>query len=607
MRADVWDLKMNDKISSILSKIGGVADKVAAKFVRTQGNIDKLGKGGKEALGQLSEFGKGGAGGIRDGLVESLGISPRLGGSIAKLAGPAGIAAAAVVGIGMAISKGVQAAEQYNIQFRQLRNLNLDKTKAELDAVNDRVLRLSFEKGLNADKMIAGVAEVQSTIGDFGPHVERMVARVGEASRALDMDYSAAVAGAAKALSQFNLPLSKVDDLMNSNAKTVNLGVVSFDELSKVQTVYAGAAASANQKVDTANKVFAMLTTNTKNASVAATMTAAAFGDMGKKATADTFKKIGVDVFAANGSMRQADVILRDLVPKFAEMSDKDFAALKEEIGGSEGLRGLLDMAKASGEKVLDVLNQFDQTKVGINDAIEKANADLDIMDDKINNKIHASWVRLGQAFLPGWVKFKSAASDALDWVVDGFEAKFNPIGFAVRKGAEEVDKRLSAGREIASEFFANYENLSADDRVARIEEVNQRAAKYEEQADAAAGTEAGKKLKALAIAMREMAGEFSDALTKQSDKQNLIDAKSGAYAGLFDDKKGKGGATKGVEAITGGGKQVRNVTVNIQSLVKELTVRTATVREGAQDIKKHVEEALIRAVQGSELAIAND
>lgn len=126
-----------------------------------------------------------------------------------------------------------------------------------------------------------------------------MVADVGVASRALNMDFGQAVNGVSKALVQFKLPLSDVNRLLESNAKTVQVGVVTFDELSKVQTEYAGAASSMNQELDTANKVFALLTTSTKNADIAATMAKASFQDIGKGDTVAGLKKIGVDVFDA--------------------------------------------------------------------------------------------------------------------------------------------------------------------------------------------------------------------------------------------------------------------------------------------------------------------
>lgn len=62
----------------------------------------------------------------------------------------------------------------------------------------------------------------------------------------------------------------------------------------------------------------------------------------------------------------------------------------------------------------------------------------------------------------------------------------------------------------------------------------------------------------------------------------------------------------QGINSVSGGGKQVRNVTVTIGALVKEMNIHAASTKESALDIKRMIEEALLRAIQGAELASAN-
>lgn len=102
-------------------------------------------------------------------------------------------------------------------------------------------------------------------------------------------------------------------------------------------------------------------------------------------------------------------------------------------------------------------------------------------------------------------------------------------------------------------------------------------------------------------------AGQVRDRLTEQEEnKKKAQGAVSGSTA-FAPGEAGNPSLQKGIDNISGGGKSVRNVTVNIQSLVKELIVQATTVKEGAQDIRRIVEEELLRAVQGGELALAND
>ncbi|HMQ77113.1 MAG TPA: phage tail tape measure protein [Flavobacteriales bacterium] len=655
LRLDEWRLKMSDAVTGPLDKISGAADRTAARFMRAQDRISRIGDSIKRGFTGVGDVLKGAGSELRDELTQALPLPPQLSRGLAALAGPIGIAVAAAGALTLGLAKGVQAAEAYGVPFRYLRNLNLDKTQEELDQVNRRVLKLSFSKGLDPTTVMAGVADVQSTIGAFGPEVEQMVARIGEASRALDMDFGTAVSGISKALVQFRMPLTDVDKLMASNAKTVNLGVVSYDELSKVQTEYAGAAASANQTVDTANKLFTLLTTNTKNADIAATMAKASFQDLGKKDTVDALKKIGVNIFDANGAMRQADQVLRELVPKFAQMSDRTFATLKEEIGGSEGLRGLLDMAKASGTEVLRVLDGFDQANVSVNDAIERAKNDLDVVKAKLSGQVQAALVKLGQVALPLVVSFNQGLSAAIEnltsvvrWLrgmyqesmivrtaVEGVFAMlktgWEAVVFAFKQGLTIIITPIKAiGEALQGNFGAAWETLKSGvgDLFGNVADLASNVGAAWKQAyndigaqqkpinvpvkflkmDEAVPQPAQMPLLSTALQPVGLGPIKTAASTAQEKVAQAAGPQADPYAGVFG-KKGKAdkAISQGVSEVVGGGKQVRNINVRIEALVKELVVQTTNMREGTGDIKRAVEETLIRAVQGAELAIAAD
>ena len=58
----------------------------------------------------------------------------------------------------------------------------------------------------------------------------------------------------------------------------------------------------------------------------------------------------------------------------------------------------------------------------------------------------------------------------------------------------------------------------------------------------------------------------------------------------------------QGVGVISGGGKSVKNVTVNIQKLVENINITTSQLKEGTGEIKRMIEETILRAIQGAEL-----
>lgn len=643
---------MTDGVTAVIEKIKGSADGMAARFTKVQDKIAGA-TGSMKAFGAQSNGAVKGVGrGIQDEILAKFqgqlpGSVSNVVGLLGGMAGPITVAAGLAAGLVVGLNKAVDAATAFGVSFRDLRNLNLDKTDAELKKVNDRILDIAWNDGLDPTAVLKGVTEIQSTMGEFGPEVERTVARIGVASRAMNVDMGSNIAGIAKALVQFKMPLREVDKLMESNAKTVNVGVVTYEELADVQTQYAGAASGANQKMDTANKLFALLTTGNKNARISATMLSSAFQDLGSANTADTLKKIGVNVFDANGQMRQADEIVKDLVPRFGKMSDQTFSQLKEELGGGEGLRGLLDMVKGSGDNVLRVFNDFDGASANIDDTISRAANDLDVMNDIMDNKVKTSWVQLGQEVMPMWIKIKGAVNEVilgaiefghkLGEVVDWFKEIYAKSAY-VRYEVQKVVFIVKAAWEVIVATIQSTLNAI----MTPIKAIGQALSGEWSAAWDTVVNGVGKHLDIWADAGKNVGHAFNGALDEvvnggtpvkvavepevSKDAYAKVSGAAGGspsgngptpaatlandpYAGLFGGKDGKkkGSNTSAGLGGVGGGSQVRNVTITINKLVERIEVRTTgSVKEGLNSIRAQVEEAIVDIVRGSEATLAN-
>lgn len=103
---------------------------------------------------------------------------------------------------------------------------------------------------------------------------------------------------------------------------------------------------------------------------------------------------------------------------------------------------------------------------------------------------------------------------------------------------------------------------------------------------------------------------QVKDRLADQKSKNN---SPTGAYQNLVDANqnmantasgrgtKGAGATKKGIEGVAGGGSQVKNITINIQSLIKENKIIANNVTEGTDKTIRILEEAMIRLIQGAE------
>lgn len=327
---------------------------------------------------------------------------PLIGNAFRLASNPIALAAGGLFAIGKGLDRTTQKAADFNTQFRALENLNLDKSKKEIDSLKRMVLDTSFDKGFNTNKTITGYFDVQSTTGKFGAEVRRIVEKQGEFAKLMQSDFNEYIAGTAKGMANFGFGVDKLDDFNRSAYATVKVGVTTFDQLAKVQSVYAGAAASNNQTFDTANKLLALFTIKTKSVDEAATLTKSMFNDLTKDATIKAFKKVGISIYDNNGAIKQGDTLMLELNKKFSEMdSAKKIIDLKNQFTGSEGLIAMIQAATDKSGQLQNTLNSFDSTKLGLNKALQLARKDVNYINEQLKNKIDVIDIKIGEKALP--------------------------------------------------------------------------------------------------------------------------------------------------------------------------------------------------------------
>jgi hypothetical protein len=99
---------------------------------------------------------------LRDGFKNLSSEVPAVGSSISMLTNPITLAVAGIGLLAVGLNKSVEAAAQFNTTFRQLQNINLDKSREQLDGLKSSVLGLSFTHGFDAEKTSTAMFDVQS-------------------------------------------------------------------------------------------------------------------------------------------------------------------------------------------------------------------------------------------------------------------------------------------------------------------------------------------------------------------------------------------------------------------------------------------------------------
>ncbi|MDB0616119.1 phage tail tape measure protein [Tenacibaculum dicentrarchi] len=381
--------KLQSKFDKFVTKVGGKIDKLRLKY---KGFIDEI---------------------------------PGLGRAMDLLKNPMALATVGILGVGIAFgalaTKGVQAAEKFDTAFLPIKQLNLDKSKVELDSYRSKIRDAAFDIGTNLGDSTNAMYDLQSATGLYGKDAIAVFKKVGRYSQATGADLGDSMNSTTKAMKAFGIGVDGIDALLASNAKTVQTGIVTFDELAKVQTEYAGATSAAGQSVDVGNKVFAMFTSISKNADIAAGQTKNFFDGLGAQGS-KIKKELDIDIFGVDGKMKDADKLLIDISQKFKNMTDKEITDTINKIGGPEGLRTALAKVKTGADDMIKTFNAFDSSKFSLKDALKNAEGDFGKMKEMFSSRLEAVFSKIGEKIIPLLANLFDTLAPVLEWLYQNID-----------------------------------------------------------------------------------------------------------------------------------------------------------------------------------------
>lgn len=613
------------------------------------------------------------AGGALDELGGKIPMLSRIGPALSNpfaAAGAVVVAQAAI--IVTVLTKASIAAAGFNHEFLQLKNLNLDKTDQEIGQLNDKVLDLAMTHGFSAKAVSRAYFDIESVTGQYGKSVEDALVKTGRFSQAFAVDMTTSVQGAAKVMKLFNMEGKDLDKFFASNARTVQTGVTTFEQLANVQTEYLGTAAAKGQGYDSANKLFAVFTQGSKNVDIAATQTKGALEDLFSYNTAAEFKLKGVEVFdKTTGKARTLEAVMTDLVPVLSKMSDQGFAKWKEQVGGNEGLGMLLDKAKASGKDMLNTFSAFDKTNVNLEKAFGNAKADAITQWNAALARGEVILIHIGQAVLPDLLKVLDKGNEvmrALSGETEGVGTHAKYLAVAIKAAAWEAklfwdlgkawvesivvpleyilsmfEKVMGTAKDLGTWIGktggllvdpftrkANNDKLSAASE--RQDKLDWRKEQYQQGMRMLEGAvnsmdQGVKKEGATAVfseLLKTSKGKVHDYLKVGADNQTartrifdeinrILASPAGGSAGGTSPAGGGAGGGGGIGLPRGesvsAGNAVRNVRVEIGSLIQTQNINTTTVNGGLDlsEVEKTVTKVLVGSVKDSELLLMNE
>lgn len=526
------------------------------------------------------------------------------------LRNPVVLAGAALTGATVALSRAADQAARFNHEFRNLANLNLNKTRSELRQLKDLVTSTAYAGGFDLSKTTSAYYDVQSVTGLSGAAASPMVRKGMEFARLLGADPNAWVQGLALAQANFGFSNRAIDDFQSKAYATLKAGNITFDQIAQLIPRFAGAAASSGQGYEEALKMFTLFTMRSSSRDEAATMTQALFRDLTNAGVIKGFTAAGVKMFDKSGNIRPVSALLEELSDRFAKAyaksGDAGVVKLRNQFAGSEGINALLNTAADRTATFKDQLRNFADSELELARVREIAKDDAVLLSEELRNKLNVATTQLGEALLPLKLRLTEAAIGAVNFA-NSLSGNKTAIGAS-------MDAAIYSSY---AERYNGFQNLTAAQRDSLRAELLADRERYSQTNRAVQMLAESKGLKAAMFALTGFAapGLIASANDAAYGTPAKLAAVNRIYGEVFGDAGaatplsggGKTGSTatdaaamQAALAAAGGGRQQKVVNVTIGSLVGSQSFNTS-VRESRDDITSVVEEALLRAINGAE------
>jgi TP901 family phage tail tape measure protein len=244
-----------------------------------------------------------------------------------------------------------------------------------------------------------------------------------KAAVAGQVDIQAASRATMAIMNAYNIPLEKVNDVLDVQFQLVRKGVGTYGEFSSVIGNVIPAATRAGQSVQTVAAMLAYLTRNGLSAAMAATSSARALEALSNPKTVSRLKDMGIAFYDASGQARPLADVLLDIRKRLDTMPAPDkvkaITELLKGAGGTIQARRFLEQVLLRPGELEDFIG-FLGDMTHASGQFEKAYGQMsDTAEAKtqlLSNKWKALKVNIGELVAPALLQLIGAVSKVLDW-----------------------------------------------------------------------------------------------------------------------------------------------------------------------------------------------
>jgi len=570
---------MTDGVTSVLSKISGMSDKVSHRFAGLQDKLSKVGDGARKSGFQIPflsgafsrlEGMAGQASGAVSGMVQSL----------VSMKHPVALIAAAVIALGAALVIPINKAGEFQQTMAEVSAIT-GIAGNDLKHLADRSLDVGAKTGLGAMKaaeaykLLASNIDIASIGGIKG--LDELQDKTITLSQAAGVDLPMAANTMAATINQFSLKASEAGRVINTLAAGAKFGAAEIPDLAESLKITGSTAAIAKVSLEDTVGALEILSQNAIKGSEAGT------GLRNVLLALQTKTKFlpGIDL--------RADGLTKTLVKLKPHLKD---TVLLAHLFGRENINAAQLLIKNA-----QAVDEMGKKVTGTNTAYEQAAIQTDTYNgalSRFKGAVESISIKIGDVFLPSVTK-------GINWLTNGLSNAVNYIVQMYNKSEILQDAVWLIGK--------NFELVGAVIKYAFIKPIEwmwnyiwkpfMKGIEWVyEKTKSLLGLKSNKSTGPGAMAeggtMDSLSGGIMGALNKPAST-------SGTSTSLDES------ITEATGRISEGGRTVKNVTVNLKSLVEHLNITPATLKEGTDEIVRIVEETLLRAIRGGELAAYND
>jgi TP901 family phage tail tape measure protein len=347
----------------------------------------------------------------------------------AALMQTAGALATVAVGLGgVALAGGAFFYNAYQDWTEYSKAVALTKTQvdgftASMQELSDIGMRVATEIPVAFEEIQPALFNIFSSTNANLKQSEILLEGFSKAAVAGQTDILTAAKGTIAIMNAYNIPLERVNDVLDIQFELVRKGVGTYEEFANVFGRVVPSAARAGQSFETIAAMLAIMTRNGQSAAMASTSAARAMDAFSHPKAIASLEKFGVKMKDAQGNMLPLVDILKDFRSELEKVPSGDRVAKIIEIfkgaGGTIQARRFIEqMLLRPGE-----VEEFEKMLESMSNATGVMNDSYSTMADTaaaktqlMENRWMALKITMGQAAAPAILMIIDALSALFNW-----------------------------------------------------------------------------------------------------------------------------------------------------------------------------------------------